>query len=311
VWQATAAALHGGEACYEIPMRSARSKPLVPWALAAGLAACAAPDHRLEHGAVRSALMGRELGFSVLRAPPAPGVDPRDLPVVVLLHGMGDDPRSLDRFGLSARLAAAMQAGRVPRAHFAMPDGERGFYINWHDGSHPYEDYILEEVLPAAEALLGARPTRDRRVIMGVSMGGGGALQIGMRHPELFAGAASLSGLLIDQAEARELIRTSGMRFFVDLARVFSDGSDQAFFDAHDIYGIAERRAAAFDQRIFLAAGTREDGEFLGTTRRFHDHLDALGIGNELVEYDGGHGWRYWAPVIEEALAYLLAPANR
>jgi S-formylglutathione hydrolase FrmB len=200
-----------------------------------------------------------------------------------------------------------MESGRIPLAHFAMPDGERGFYINWYDGSRRYEDYILEEVLPAAEALLGAHPSRDRRVVMGVSMGGGGALQIGMRHPELFCAAGSLSGLLLDEADAKSLIHTSRMRFLVDLERVFSDGSDQAFFDAHNIYEIAERRAAAFDQRIFLAAGTREDPEFLRTTKRFHAHLEALGIEHVFTEYDGGHGWRHWAPVIEEALPYLVS----
>jgi S-formylglutathione hydrolase FrmB len=288
-----------------------RSTAPVFVAFAALLAACAAPDHRLEYGEVRSEILDKGMGFSVLRAPAVKGVDPSELPVVVLLHGMGDDHRSLDRFGLSSRLRGAMESGRVPLAHFAMPDGERGFYINWYDGSRRYEDYILEEVLPAAEALLGAHPTRDRRVIMGVSMGGGGALQIGMRHPELFSAAGSFSGLLLDEEDAKRLIRTSGMRFFVDLERVFSDGSDQAFFDAHNIYEIAERRAAAFDQRIFLAAGTREAPEFLGTAGKLHDHLARLGIDHVFTAYDGGHGWRDWAPVIEEALPYLVGRGNR
>ena len=260
---------------------------------------------------MRSEILDKGMGFSVLRAPAVKGVDPNELPVVVLLHGMGDDHRSLDRFGLSSRLRGAMESGRIPLAHLAMPDGERGFYINWYDGSRRYEDYILEEVLPAAEALLGAHPARDRRVIMGVSMGGGGALQIGMRHPELFAGVGSFSGLLLDEEDAKKLIRTSGMRFFVDLARVFSDGSDQAFFDAHNIYKIAELRGAALDQRIFLAAGTREAPEFLQTTGKFHDHLSRLGIDHVFTAYDGGHGWRAWLPVIEEALPYLVGRGNR
>jgi enterochelin esterase-like enzyme len=275
------------------------------------VAACAAPDRRLEYGEVQSALLEKGMGFAVLRAPTAPDVDPAELPVVLLLHGMGDDHRSLDRFGLSSRLHGATESGRIPRAHFAMPDGERGFWIDWYDGSRPYERYVLEEVLPAAEALLGVRPARERRVVIGVSMGGGGALQIGLRHPELFAAAGSLSGLLLDEADAKRLIRTSRMRFLADLEAVFSDGSDREFFDAHNIYEIAERRAAAFDQRIFLAAGTREDPEFLRTTRRFHDRLEVLGIENEFVAYDGGHGWRDWAPVIEGALPYLVGPGNR
>ena len=279
--------------------------------LAVTIAACACTSHLLEYSEVHSAILGKDLGFSVLRAHSAPGVNPGDLPVVVLLHGMGDDHRSLDRFNLSPRLLRAMESGRMPRAHFILPTGERGFYITGHDGSRRYEDYILHEVLPAAEALLGAHPTRDRRVIIGVSMGGSGALQIGLRHPELFAGAGSLSGLLLDEAGAKKLIHTSALRFFVDLTAVFSDGSDQQFFDAHNIYKIAERRAAVFDQRIFLAAGLREDPEFLRTTRHFHDHLTALKINHVFTVFDGGHGWRYWAPVIEQALRTLLISAQK
>ncbi len=269
-------------------------------------AACGPRATLLERRTLDSGLLGRSKELAVLRAPPAEGVDPATLPVVVLLHGMGDDHTSLDRSGLSERLRAAMIEGRVPRAHFVMPDGERGFWLDWHDGSHPYERYVLEEVLPAGEALLGVEGARDRRHLMGVSMGGIGALQTGLRHPELFASVTSLSGLVLDPDGAREFLHTAFIRHFVDLERVFGDGTDEAYMDAWNPFRTSARRAPDLGQRIFLAAGSRDDEDFRDTTTAFHEHLERLGVEHEFEIYDGKHGWRWWAPVIDRALAYVI-----
>lgn len=271
---------------------------LVAWA-------CGGSSALLERRTVDSDLLGRAKEFSVLRAPAAAGVDPKALPVVVLLHGMGDDHTSLDRFGLSERLRAAMADGRAPLAHFVMPDGERGFWLDWHDGSRPWERYVLEEVLPAGEALLGVAGSRDRRHLMGVSMGGIGALQTGLRHPERFASITSLSGLILDPEGARDFLHTAFVRHFVDLTRVFGDGTDEAYLDAWNPWRTSARRAPDLGQRIFLAAGSAEDEKFRRTTAAFHEHLERLGVEHHFEIYDGKHGWRWWAPVIERALGYV------
>ncbi len=270
------------------------------------VAACGGATRLLERRQIDSELLGRAKEFSVLRAPAAEGVDPATLPVVVLLHGMGDNHVSLDRFGLSERLRAAMGEGRVPRAHFVMPDGERGFWIDWHDGSLLYERYVLEEILPAGEALLGVEGERDRRHLMGVSMGGIGALQIGLRHPELFASITSLSGLILDAEGARDFLHTAFVRHVVDLERIFGDGTDEAYMDAWNPFCTSARRAPDLGQRIFLAAGSREDEDFRNTTTAFHEHLERLGVDHEFEIYDGEHGWKWWAPVIERSIAYVM-----
>ena len=83
------------------------------------------------------------------------GVDAMKLPVMVFLHGMGSDHLAFDEFGVSDQLYWAMVEGHLPPAHIILPNGERGFYLSWCDGSKPYEDYIIEEVLPRGEAHLG------------------------------------------------------------------------------------------------------------------------------------------------------------
>lgn len=64
-------------------------------------------------------------------------------------------------------------------------------YLNGAAG--PYEDYIVQELVPQIREDLRADTTRGIGVV-GKSSGGFGALQWGMRHPELFTAVASHSG---------------------------------------------------------------------------------------------------------------------
>jgi S-formylglutathione hydrolase FrmB len=276
--------------------------------LAAGCGGRARPaSSLLEHANLESGALGRWMEFSVLRAPPGGEVDHARLPVFVLLHGMGEDNRSLDRHGVAAALHEAMAAGDAPRAHFVLPAGERGFFINWHDGSARWEDHVLEEVLPAAERMLGVAPFRERRHVIGVSMGGFAALRIGLRRPDLFSSATCLSSFVYDQDQARDFFGSPIFNLFVDMERVFGDGSDKEFVDAHDVYLMTERRAPDIGQRLFFAAGNEEYSGFRETGEQFHAHLDRLGVEHEWVVYDGGHKWYDWLPVIERAMRYVTA----
>jgi S-formylglutathione hydrolase FrmB len=260
----------------------------------------------LDEGAIDSRILGRRMAFATLAPPPPLGAR-RDLPVVLVLHGLGDDHLALDDFGIAARLHAAMASGALPPFCAIAPDGERGFWIDWHDGSRRYEACLLEEVLPAAECALGLEVERARRHVVGVSMGGIGALHVGLRHPELFASAASLSGAILDEAAAAVFSRDPFAKWLVPLDRIFGDGTDREFLEAHNPFAVVRRRGAPLGQRLFLAAGDREKAFFRETTRAFHHYLERASVPHAFELYGGGHGWRYWAPVIERAIGYALA----
>jgi S-formylglutathione hydrolase FrmB len=260
---------------------------------------------RLELYSVSSDLLGRRLDYSILRPPPSTDGNDGQLPVVYLLHGLGNDCRALDDFGVSDRLYSAMSTGRMPRANVVTPSGERGFYIDWYDGSRPYESHIIEEVLPAAERLLAADGIpRELRHIAGVSMGGIGALLVGLRHPDLFASVASISGPVMDERQAVAHLSQSFMRWFVDLKRIFSDGSDPEFLATHNAWSLVQRRLPHLNQRLFVSAGRDEKPFFRETTKAFHGFLADNGVAHGYEIFPGGHGWRYWAPVIERAISH-------
>ncbi len=87
-------------------------------------------------GELFSPAMDKPMGYSVY-TPPGWGPDER-LPLVVLLHGGGSDLTSFDKYEVGAYLDAEHAAGRLPRVVIVNPDGEFGFWENWHDGSRLY-----------------------------------------------------------------------------------------------------------------------------------------------------------------------------
>lgn len=263
----------------------------------------------LEIYEIESEHVGRSIRFSILRAPSGDAAEdepPASHPVAVLLHGIGDTPCALDRFGGAAALRSAIFAGRVPRCHLVAPSGERGFWLDWHDGTNRWESHVLQEVIPAAEELLGGERPPGRRHLLGVSMGGIGAVQIGLRHPDLFATASSFSGPILDEFQAVEHLEKSINRWALPLSRIFGDGKDREFIEAHNPFAIAKRRAPRLGIRLSLAAGKKEKPFFRETTIAFHRLLEERGVAHRFELFEGKHRWRHWTPAIERALVWAI-----
>lgn len=112
-------------------------------------------------------------------------------PTVYILHGHGGDYRTWTKVTRPDLPELADRFGMV----FVMPDGRNSWY--WDSPEHPemqMESFITRELVPYIDATLPTIPSRDKRAITGLSMGGHGALYLAMRHPDLFGSAGSMSG---------------------------------------------------------------------------------------------------------------------
>jgi S-formylglutathione hydrolase FrmB len=78
------------------------------------------------------------------------------------------------------------------------PNGDSGYWSDWYNagafGPPMYETYVVDQLIPLIDARFRTSADRSQRAVMGTSMGGYGAMMVAARHPDLFAGAASLSG---------------------------------------------------------------------------------------------------------------------
>jgi len=145
---------------------------------------------------------GRRREFWVYR----PGVpESSDLPVVYFLHGYPGGVRSLPDSGLAGTLEQLFASGVKPFVVVA-PNGESPArpdteWTDSVDGTVKLESYIVNRLVPAVEG--AHRRDRTHRAVAGFSMGGFGAMNLGLRHPDLFGQIVSIAGYFrVDDPDA-------------------------------------------------------------------------------------------------------------
>lgn len=209
--------------------------------------------------------------------------------VLYLLHGLSDDASIWLR-----RSRIEWYVRDLPLV-VVMPDGGRGWYTNAVDGD-AYEDHIRNDVIYQTERLFPVRRERRYRAIAGLSMGGYGALHFGLRYPNHFVAAASLSGAVgIGHYPITEQMPA-------DFRRIFGanpQGSEK------DLFALAERVDKATLPKLWLDCGTEDF--LIEDNRAFHAHLQQLGISHEYHEFPGGHTWDYWDEHIQQVLEFVMA----
>ena len=240
-------------------------------------------------------------------APPS-GSDAADRPVLWLLHGGDDDFRSWTDCGEAEELTRALDAWVL------MPDcGPAGWYTDWFrsdpaPGTQRWETYHLVELREWFETTRRTRRDRGGRAVVGLSMGGFGALTYSARHPELFGFCAAFS-------PAADIVDPD-FGVFVDALSALNGGEPGCIWGdrllhldnwrAHNPVDLAERLASA--ELHLRTRDGRSGGPFDGGTAddlveravwhtacTMHRRLDELGIEHLwLDEGPGAHDWPYW-----------------
>lgn len=217
-----------------------------------------------------SRALGRHVTYSVVL--PEQGAGP--FPVLLQLHGRGDDHTGWIKLSNLVRYARQYQMIIV------IPDGGLSVWTNMSD-TERYEDYLMEDLWAHVGATFHVRP--GPWAIGGLSMGGYGAMRLGLKYPDRFASVWAHSGWYPNQ---EQLLRSG--RSAINAA------------DA-DVFMHAERVARAGVQpEITFDCGT-EDG-LLDHSRSLHTHMERIGLPHRYLEHPGGHTWEYWDLHVREAL---------
>jgi enterochelin esterase-like enzyme len=221
-----------------------------------------------------------------------PNVDPsRRYPLVIMLHGLRGSPYSVaGGLRLPEVVDPPITTHQLPPFIAVIPPAglTASFDGEW---TGPWERYVVQDVMPWADAHLPVERDAAGRVIAGFSAGGYGAVDIALRHPSLFGVAESWSGYF-DAPHDGSL-----------------KGAPRAELAAHSPTDLVEQRRDELlsdGTRFWLSAG-RHERVVLHATRRFGGELDRLGLSSRVLVTDGGHDGRQWHAVLRPGLTYALS----
>jgi S-formylglutathione hydrolase FrmB len=211
---------------------------------------------------------------------PAGYDESKTYPFLYLLHGYGDDNNSWVGKGGADKVANAyLKDGGTPMV-IVMPDALTSFYVNLEEAGAQmqqmmdrpghYEDYFIQELMPAVEARFHCN---GKRALAGLSMGGWGTLYYGLKYPDKF-----LYGYAMSPA--------TGLSWLpVTLQDLITVQSDPAVFPY-----------------ITLESGTQDMTVGIESVRDCDQLLTAYDVRHSFIERDGGHDWKFWPECLRKAL---------
>jgi len=180
-----------------------------------------------------------------------------------------------------------------------MPEyGATSWYVNsYANPSLRWEDYIIEDVIPYFDSHYRTIAARRGRAIAGDSMGGYGAMMLGLKYADMFAAVASLSGTLRcaewDPAKMKDATLSAAFGPLDNPARA-----------AVDPFKLVKKIPPAQIPQIYFSIGEGDSQVMLEDNRAFARLLAQLKIVYQYREVPGGHLWPVWERQIQRVLAF-------
>ena len=208
--------------------------------------------------------------------------------VVYLLHGLTDNCTGWTRYTSCERYA------REHGVALIMPEVQRSFYI---DGVHglKYFTYVSQELPQMVHRMFGLPLEKENSYIMGLSMGGYGALKCALTYPERYAGCGSFSG--VTDLESMRTLPAPPLHPWEFDALL---GSGNRAGAENDLFRLAEKQNLP---PIYLSCG--EQDSLYPMNVRFAAHLEQLGATHRFDHRPGDHSWDFWDQSLQDCMDWL------
>ena len=256
---------------------------------------------RVEKAAFHSAALGSAKTYRVYLPPGYEHASDRRYPVIYLLHGLGGTSRDFFHYGgLHRTLDRLIGQGLIRAVIVVGADGGVDYWTNHVDRpTRPgarHGDAVALDLVAEIDRRFRTLPSREHRALVGVSMGGYGALSLALLHPDRFAAGVSLSGALFPEPP------THHRRY----RRVWGHPPDREHFDrASPQLLMSQLTAQGGNPGLYLHCGDSDGLPFLDYARRAHRVLEARRIPHLLRISPGGHQWEVWIRQADDWLVFL------
>ena len=234
------------------------------------------------------------------------------LPMMMYLHGATQNRGQL--VASRSIFDDGWKSGRLPKMVVAtITAGTAGsdcFYMDFKDGSEKWESLITGPFRTFIQTTYNASSDPKKNVLFGMSMGGEGALRIGLKHPNFYAGIAAMEPGLEPVLYWKDVTRQ--MYFWIpeeQMEAAFGKPIDATFWEANNpnlIATLHSKEILASGLQIWLDVGDDDTLLLFGPVEHFHRILWDAGIKHEYhVVHGGDHIGRTLVPRGIDAVEFL------
>jgi enterochelin esterase-like enzyme len=240
----------------------------------------------------KSQAMGTVRNYGVILPPDYNKNPQKRYPVIFLLHGGHDDARAYaDKYAIMNVLEELYKSEKLPPSIIITPDGndQRGssplYDPDYYDGPNGKVGTLIgSELVEIVKSRYRTSQKPEFWALGGLSSGGWGAFNIGLRYLNNFNILFSHSGYFRDNS-----------------------GAENSPIQIVQQLPLQQRQRL----RVYLDAG-QNDSDLLASTKAFHETLNKLGIKNVFYKFPGGHGlsgpdigWNYFHKHLKDSLSYV------
>jgi len=259
----------------------------------------------VERVSVDSKLLGREMHASVYLPPGYSTSVP--YPVLYLFHGYGgsygDYAAYLSLQSVTDRL---IQSGRIDPLIIVEPEYGNSFGVNSKPDEGrdpggvsigPYEDYLIQEIIPYVDTHYSTQTDRAGRYIGGISMGGYASLYLGLTHHDRFSRIGAHSAAIWNYSSSDQFIGQRDWLYPNDELRAIRDP-----------FMLAADASRLKDMKIYLDVGAGD--QLAVQDYALYELLQKQHVDVTWSSTNGGHNGAYWGGMLEQYLLFYSAASS-
>lgn len=183
-----------------------------------------------------------------------------------------------------------------------LPEVQLGFYSNMKYG-YDYLRWVGEELPQLVSRTFNLDLSRENLFVAGLSMGGYGALKVGLIYPETFGGIASFSAA-VDIVRLLEDQKTNPNPMLNDRVLQGVFGTELKADAADDLFTLIRQVAQRPDRPKYLQTCGTQDFLY-EDNQKWKAHLEKLNYGHTFLEWKDGHTYPFWDRSVEFAMRFF------
>ena len=220
----------------------------------------------------------------------------RPIKTLFLLHGFSGSADNYVPEYLSERYNFAVIA----------PNGENGFWLDGISTGHKFCSLLGDEMTGYVRKTFGLAKCAEDTCILGLSMGGFGALHTGLAYPDQFGKIGAMSSaLIVHEVAGMEEGKGNAVANYAYYRECFgqpgellkSDNNPETLVDKI----LSQNKKMP---EIYMCCGTEDF--LLENNRQFHRFLESRNVPHEYLESSGNHDMQFWSEYTEKIVKWMF-----